>query len=110
MIPDLLHPNPFKTEQQIWAASANHTKLLYPSLLAIQFITGHNTNCGIDADKPSTNRNFEPHLACTQGKTNSLDIPEMAAEIDNKVPMARGERPRPPSFIGVERYSTSVCE
>ena len=30
--------------------------------------------------------------------------------IDAQVPIARRERPRPPSFIGVERYSTSVSE
>ena len=41
---------------------------------------------------------------------NDWDMPLTTAEIDDNVPIARSERPRPPSFMGVERYSTSVSE
>lgn len=67
-------------------------------------------NSGNDAHKPSTNIFFEPHLSCTGGKINNWDKPMTVARIDPKVPIARSERPRPPSFIGVERYSAWVSK
>ena len=67
-------------------------------------------NRGIDADIPSMQTYLEPHRSCRRGKTNSWDTPTRIEQRDEKVPIARGERPRPPSLIGVDRNSASVAQ
>ena len=67
-------------------------------------------NCGIVAATPSIHMFLEPHPSCRRAKTNSWDTPTRIEERDEKVPMARGERPRPPSPIGVDRNNASVAQ
>lgn len=65
-------------------------------------------NRGIDADTPSMTTHLEPHLSFRKGKTNSWDAPMRIEEKDEKVPIALGEKPRPPLSTGVDRKSASV--
>ena len=67
-------------------------------------------NRGTDAAAPSIHTYLEPHSSCRRGRTNSWDTPTRIEERDEKVPIARGERPRPPSLIGVDRNSASVAQ
>ena len=67
-------------------------------------------NRGTDAAAPSIHTYLEPQASCKCGKTNSCDTPIRIEERDEKVPMALGERSRPPSPIGVDRNSASVAQ
>ena len=67
-------------------------------------------NRGTVAAPPTIHMFLEPHPSCRREKTNSWDTPMRMEERDEKVPMARGERPRPPSLIGVDRNSASVAQ